>query len=129
MKKQAKKEGPVRDEAALTSLRRREYAEFDEHKEKLRRELESAMASAADKDLLRGLRRAEADLRALSPEQVRARSHPPRLSQQHRAPCSAVMRVCVPASAASTGLLVSLATHPWIVCYPLLAARLRRRGT
>ena len=72
---------------------------------------------------------AEADLRALSPEQVRARSHPPRLSQQHRAPCSAVMRVCVPASAASTGLLVSLATHPWIVCYPLLAARLRRRGT
>ena len=38
-------------------------------------------------------------------------------------------RVCVPASAASTGLLVSLATHPGIVCYPLLAARLRRRGT
>ena len=65
MKKQAKKEGPVRDEAALTSLRRREYAEFDEHKEKLRRELESAMASAADKDLLRGLSRAEDDLRNL----------------------------------------------------------------
>ena len=65
VKKQAEKEGPVRDEAALRSLRRKEHAEFDGHKRKLRRELESAMASAADKDLLRGLRRAEADLREL----------------------------------------------------------------
>ena len=65
VKKQAEKEGPVRDEAALKSLRRQEHAEFDGHKRKLRRELESAMASAADKDLLRGLRRAEADLREL----------------------------------------------------------------
>ena len=55
----------MRDEAALKSLRRQEHAEFDGHKRKLRRELESAMASAADKDLLRGLRRAAADLREL----------------------------------------------------------------